>query len=154
MIANVHAVPSQSSGLAFSVPPFGCAAQGAPRLRNHSGVALAGGKAQCSGSEVQRRIRQTDTLPLGGQQAPVRCRDTALLVVPSMRPVSGRRRACFSNGRRVATWDRTRTYSRAGIARSNGTALCVTYGVEVIQYPTRTAVKSTHPLAANRVSLG
>ena len=42
-------------------------------------------EAKCSGSEVRRRIRQTDTLALGGQQAPVRCRDTALLVVPSER---------------------------------------------------------------------
>jgi hypothetical protein len=37
----------------------------------------------------------TDTLALGGQQAPVRCRDRALLVVPGMRLVSGRRDACF-----------------------------------------------------------
>ena len=37
-----------------------------------------------AGSEVRRRIRQTDTLALGGQQAPVRCRDRGLLVVEAV----------------------------------------------------------------------
>jgi hypothetical protein len=38
---------------------------------------------KCSGSEVRPRIRQTDTLAVGGEQVPVRSCERALLVVRS-----------------------------------------------------------------------
>lgn len=38
MIVNIRSMPSHSSELVFSVPPFGCAVYGAPRLKNHRGV--------------------------------------------------------------------------------------------------------------------
>ena len=40
-------------------------------------------RLKCSGSELWRRIRQTEMLALAGQLAPVRCRDRGLLIVGS-----------------------------------------------------------------------
>lgn len=49
---------------------------------------------KCSDSEVRRRIRETHTLALGGQQASARWRDVALLVVQLRRPAGYAGGAC------------------------------------------------------------